>query len=133
MKAGSTGRRGNSNSSYILPDPKLNRIVLGKELKAGSSARTSPCPESSTGQPRQRGAPADRPTGRAGRDSPARPPGHGRHSPQGTQTPAGVAGDGAAGGRDPRAGPAPTGRAATPRAGPAPTPAPDRQARPRGR
>lgn len=68
MKAGSTGRRGNSNSSYILPDPKLNRIVLGKELKAGSSARTSPCPESSTGQPRQRGAPADRPTGRAGRD-----------------------------------------------------------------
>lgn len=66
MKAGSTGRRGNSNSSYILPDPKLNRIGLGKELKAGSSARTSPCPASSTGRPRQRGAPADRPTDRPG-------------------------------------------------------------------
>lgn len=123
MKAGSTGRRGNSNSSYILPDPKLNRIVLGKELKAGSSARTSPCPASSTGQPKQRGAPADRPTDRAGGQGQTAPHGH-----RGTaatrlrerRPPPGLRGTGRPGAGT--HGPGPHPRAEQPRHGPGPHP-----------
>lgn len=42
MRDGSTGRRGNTDFSYILPDAELNRSAPGKELKAGGPARASP-------------------------------------------------------------------------------------------
>lgn len=77
MKAGSTGRRGNPNSSSILPHPKPNCIASGRELTAGRSARTSPRrpkPGLDNAEPC-----------RASGGSPARPPAHGCHSPRGKQ------------------------------------------------
>lgn len=110
MKARSTGRRGNSNSSYILPGPKLNLTDMGRELKAGSSARTSPGPARSKARPSPRGAP---PTGRAA--AAPHDPGPGQRLAAEKGEPGREAAPGGQGGRaqEPRARPAPAGRATT--------------------